>query len=104
MPGANKLERLNQSLKKALGTVIRQELPDHPLLVIVDVLVDQSLQSARVWVKATADELMILESKRPAIQAALGSQLKIRYTPKLTFLADDHYLDSLDQLYQQIDR
>lgn len=99
-----KLEKLNQSIKKALGELVHQLLPEHPNIIINDVLLDPSLRTGRVWVSASQTELDQLETKRVALQNQLATKIKTRYTPKLTFLVDDRYLDQLDQLFNQLDQ
>lgn len=98
----SKLEQYSQSLKKALGTIIYKEIPDVPSFTIRDVLVDPSLQSARVWLQTTEDGVKLINDKRSYIQAGIKKFIKSRYTPRLTFIQDDEYLDTVDSLFDKL--
>lgn len=98
-----KLEQLNIALKKALGTVILRELPELPSFTVSDVLLDPSFQHGRVWIKAGTETIDLINEKRAAIQKSLPRYVKTRYTPKLTFLQDDSYLEHIDELFSEID-
>ena len=97
-----KLEQVNQSFKKALGQILLKAVPDADHLTVADVLIDPSLQHGRVWLKTTPSTLKRVEEKRPEIQRMLVRYVKTRYTPRLTFLTDDNYLDHLDDLFLQV--
>lgn len=99
---ANRLEQLNIAYKKALGTVLLKEFPQVLPLSVTDVLINPSTQSARVWLETTPETLRQVQAKRNEIQNAVNKLLSMRYTPKLTFMIDDHYLDHIDELFDEL--
>lgn len=99
-----KLEQVNKSVKKALGTILLKELPNASPLTVIDVLIDPSYQHGRAWLQTTSEILALVEAKRPEIQAQLSRYVKLRYTPKLSFIIDDNYLNKLDELFAQLDK
>jgi|GEM_PF-1337275 len=100
----SKLEQYNQSYKKALGTVIYKLIPDIGSLSVTDVLLDPSFQHGRVWLHASTAALARIQAKRVDIQNSLARYVKTRYTPKLTFVIDDRYLEQMDQLFHQVEQ
>jgi ribosome-binding factor A len=98
----NKIEQVSQSLKKALGQVLLKEFPHQTELAIADVLVDPNFKSARVWLRATRELMIQINKHRGKIQSELGKYIEGRYTPKLTFLVDDNYLEHLDELFYKL--
>ena len=101
IPQGRKISRLNRALLKAIGSIILNDSNFNKLLVR-DVLVDPSLKSARVWLTGPKDQVELINAKRISIQNQLPRHLKIRETPKLTFLLEDQYLDHMEQLFQAL--
>ncbi len=99
----NKLEQVNQSYKKALGQILLKEFPEIIQLSVSDVLIDPSYQNGRVWLLTDPETVKLVEARRSLIQASIKKYVKTRYTPKLSFIADDRYLDKIDELYSKID-
>lgn len=98
----SKLEQVNQAVKKALGTAVYKQIPDIENFSIVDVLIDPSYEHGRVWVTTTPEGLELLNQKRVDIQNSISRYVKLRYTPKLTFIMDDRYLDHMDDLFSKV--
>lgn len=98
----HRLEQLNQAYKKALGEILVKLLPGVLPLSVTDVLLDPSLKEGRVWLVATPENLALVESNRPEIQAALPKLVKTRYLPKFQFLQDDRFSEKIDALFEQI--
>lgn len=101
---SNRLEQLNVAYKKALGEVLLKEFPHLTNLTVADVLIDPSTQSGRVFLATTSSILEELTKKRGDIQNMLKKYIKGRYTPRLTFLADDNYLNHLDNLFEKVNK
>ncbi len=99
----SKLEQYNQSFKKAIGSVIYKLIPNIPSFTVTDVLIDPSLRTGRVWVRTTPEGFKLIEEKRVDIQNNIKRFVKTRYTPKLSFVADDRYLDHLDNLFSEVE-
>ena len=99
----SKLEQYNQAFKKALPTVIYKKIPDVGQFSITDVLIDPSLMHGRVWISANPVSVKRIEEKRIDIQNDMQRYVKTRYTPKLTFIIDDNYLNKIDNLFNEIE-
>jgi ribosome-binding factor A len=92
-----RLQRVGELLKRELGEILRQELPvsEAGLISVNDVEVAGDLQSAKVYVSAlgNADQQKLaqrlLAEHRKQIQARIGRDLVLKYTPVLTFVMDD---------------
>ncbi|MEX1052087.1 MAG: hypothetical protein WEC83_01730 [Patescibacteria group bacterium] len=92
-----KIEQLNQSYKKALGTVLQREFAGEGIIV-EDVLLDPSMQHGRVWLICSKEQLDRAVAKRGGLQRLVQNYLKTRYTPRIEFLPSDQYLERIDQL------
>jgi len=100
----HKLEQFNQSLKKVLGQILLKRYPEELTVTVTDVLLDPSFQHGRVWVRCSPELLIRLNKQHGEIQGEIKFYLKSRYTPKLEFLADDEYVEHLDQLFETTNR
>ena len=98
----NRLEQLNIAYKKALGAILLKEFPHLPNLTVVDVLIDPSGKSGRVWLATTSEVIKEVEQHRGEIQSQLKKHVVTRYTPILTFILDDKYLDQIENLFDKI--
>ena len=92
-----RLERVRELLKRAIGEVIRRELPvsEAGLITVNDVTVAGDLHSAVVFVSILghADQqkrgLHLLTQHRKRIQGLVAREVILKYTPTLRFLMDD---------------
>ncbi|KAB2659830.1 MAG: 30S ribosome-binding factor RbfA [Verrucomicrobia bacterium] len=92
-----RLQRVQELLKRAIGEVIRRELPvaEAGVITVNDVNVSSDLRSAAVFVgvigndaqRRRALELLIKERKR--LQGLVGRAIVLKFTPQLRFLIDD---------------
>lgn len=99
----NRLEQLSIAYKKALGAILLKEFPHLASLTVTDVLIDPSGKTGRVWLATTEEILKEVEQKRGDIQGQLKKHVITRYTPKISFVLDDRYLDRIDNLFDKID-
>lgn len=99
-----KVERYNESYKKAVANILKKELPEVTPLTVTNVLIDPSLRHGTVYLHTTVEIIKLIEVKRKAILTALTEHVSTRYTPKLTFVIDDDYLDRIDFLFEKIDQ
>ncbi|MEK7171079.1 MAG: hypothetical protein AAB774_02135 [Patescibacteria group bacterium] len=100
----NRLEQLSIAYKKALGAVLLKEFSHHADLTVVDVLLDPSIKTGRVWLATTPEILHEVEDRRGDIQSQLTKYVITRYTPKFSFLLDDNYLGKIDNLFTEIEK
>lgn len=92
---SRRLEKVNELLKREIGTYIQKEFEWHGTIVsILDVEVTEDLKEGRVWVgvvgrMAPAQVIDKLTRHRGEIQRALSKRVVLRCTPRLTFRHDD---------------
>lgn len=92
-----RLQRVRELLKRAIGEVIRREVPvqEGGLVTVNDVDVAGDLHSAVVFVSilGTAEQqkrgLAILTRHRKRIQGLVARAVILKYTPTLRFVIDD---------------
>ena len=92
-----RLQRVRELLKRAIGEVIRRELPvtEAGLVSVNDVDVTGDLKSAAVFVSilGNADQqkraLAMLTENRGRIQGLMAREIVLKYTPTLRFVIDD---------------
>lgn len=92
-----RLQRIGELLKRELGEIVRRDFAADRvgLITVNEVEVAGDLQSARVFfsvlgtVKQQQEAQGLLTDHRKQIQAQVGRDLALRYTPVLTFVRDD---------------
>jgi ribosome-binding factor A len=88
---------VRELLKRAIGEVIRREIPvgEAGLISVNDVGVAGDLKSATVFVGivGTAEQqrksFEVLNRERLRLQGLVGRAIVLKYTPKLRFVRDD---------------
>lgn len=90
-------ERVRELIKRALGEIIRREIPvnEYGVISVNDVQVAGDFQTATVFLsiigtkaqKKSGEEK--LQTDRKHIQGLLGKEVVLRYTPVLRFVVDD---------------
>jgi ribosome-binding factor A len=97
MAGGDRMRRINEVLREAIGSAIGSDLEDPRIGFVTVTSVDTSpdLRSARVYVSVLGDEseredtLAALRSSHGILQAAIAREARMKYTPKLTFHYDE---------------
>ncbi|MBI3616950.1 MAG: 30S ribosome-binding factor RbfA [Candidatus Omnitrophica bacterium] len=110
----DRIDRVNEQIKREIGVIIQQELADPRLrfVTITNVDVSRDLRTAKVYFSALADRLpsaegsgdlrprgggensaaqaakKALESATGIIRRRVGENVKMRYTPELHFIYD----------------
>ena len=106
----DRIDRVNEQIKREIGVIIQQELADPRLrfVTITNVDVSRDLRTAKVYFSAPAGRLLpqgasrpsggdkpAAEAARQALQSAtgiirrrVGENVKMRYTPELHFIYD----------------
>lgn len=98
---SRRIERLSAQLKRELSILIRTRVKDPRVGIVTvhHVRVTQDLTQATVFVRVPGDEAQVrgalegLAAAAPFLRRELGSVMKIRRAPELTFQEDE----SLDQ-------
>jgi len=94
---SHRLQRVRELLKRAIGTVIRREVPvaEAGLVSVNDVDVTGDLRSAQVFISILGNPeqqkrgLAMIEEKRGRIQNLVARAVVLKYFPTLKFVIDD---------------
>ena len=92
-----RMRRVNQVIREVIGDAISTELDDPRIGFVTVTAVDTSpdLRSARVYVSVLGDDaeregtLAALRSSHGLLQSRIATEMRIKYTPTLTFHYDD---------------
>jgi ribosome-binding factor A len=92
-----RMRRVNQVIREVIGDAISTELDDPRIGFVTVTAVDTSpdLRSARVYVSVLGDSderegtLAALKSSHGLLQSRIASEMRIKYTPTLSFHYDD---------------
>lgn len=92
-----RIQRVRELLKREIGELLRRELPvsEAGLISVNEVEVGGDLQSAKVFVSVLGNDdqkkhaLRLLQEHRVRVQAQIGRDLVMKYTPVLTFVMDE---------------
>ena len=92
-----RMRRVNQVIREVIGDAISTELDDPRIGFVTVTAVDTApdLRSARVFVSVLGDEterertLAGLAASHGLLQARIADEMRIKYTPTLTFHYDD---------------
>jgi ribosome-binding factor A len=93
----DRIRRVNEALREVLGTAIANDLKDPRVGFVTVTAVDTSpdLRHARVYVSVLGseeerrDSLAGLNSSHGFLQARVGSALRMKHTPQLSFVYDE---------------
>ena len=91
-----RLSRIDHEMQRVLGTLVSQELKDPRMgfTTVTRVEATQDLRFAKVYVSIIGDRhvarqtMDALEHAAGFLRGELGHQIKLRYTPELTFVED----------------
>jgi ribosome-binding factor A len=97
MAGGDRMRRIDEVMRKVIGSAIASDLEDPRIGFVTVTSVDTSpdLRSARVYVSVLGDEeereatLAALASSHGKLQAAIAREVRIKHTPTLTFRYDE---------------
>ena len=108
---SNRIGRINEEIQRELSSLIRtvKDPRVHGLVSITGVDTTADLRWAKIYVsvldKSDVKEVVKgLKSAGGYLRRALGQALQLRYTPELTFVADDsiaegaHILELIEKL------
>ena len=88
----SRLDRVNQALREVLADELERIDDDRlELLTVTGVKVERDLRHALVWFDTLQDGARAgdaLVQHRVRLQAAVGRQLRLKWTPELTFAPD----------------
>ncbi len=94
-PRYSRLDRVNEALREVIADELeRVDDPKLHLVTVTGVRVSADLRHAVVWFSSltgageAVDVAAALRQYRPRLQAAVGTQLRIKRTPELSFSSD----------------
>ncbi len=96
MPG-ERMRRVNEAVREVLSSRIAAGMRDPRIgfVTLTGVVTSSDLRNATVYVSVLGDEeqreetLAGLDDSRKELQAALGSELRMKHTPRIKFEHDD---------------
>lgn len=110
--GTNRLDRINEELKKEISHIITFDIKDPNLtglISITKVKTTPDLKYARVYIsiineKNKKESLRILKKSSGYIRTEVAKKLNMRYTPELVFEFDDaiEYGSKIDELIKKV--
>ncbi len=106
--------RVAEQIKKELGDIVTRKLKDPRIgfITITDVEVTGDLQQAKVYISVLGDEnnkedtLIGLSKAKGFIRSEIGSRIRLRKTPELTFEFDEAhaYGSRIDSILKNLDK
>jgi len=113
----DRLIRVNELIRREIGELLFRIMNEQPFdlsaVTVTHVITNPTLRQARVLVSIRDHEadrpemLRLLRKHAPEIQAAINRDLKLKYTPRLTFQLDtslergDHVLSVLSEIEKE---
>jgi ribosome-binding factor A len=90
-------QRVRELLKRALGEIIRREIPldEAGLITVNEIGLAADLQSATVFIGTVGKPEqrkkaeLLLNQERKRLQGLVGQATVLKYTPQLKFVMDD---------------
>jgi ribosome-binding factor A len=112
MPQGSRSDRVADQIRSEVGDLLAREVHDPGIgfVTITRVQITPDLQQARVFYTALGDDNTQRESHRaleraaPFLRRQIGSRLRLRRVPTLTFLVDQSIAgqDRIEQLLKEI--
>lgn len=105
-----RIEKLNDLLRSTIADILLKSIKDPRIgfVTITHVKTARDLKTAKVFVsfrggtEGVDNRFSILQNAAPYIQRETGSQLRLKYTPRLTFILDQN-LDYADKISALLD-
>lgn len=109
---SRRVQKVAELLKREISDEIKETLPEEfGMVTIMDVSVTADLKETKVYISCLEKEnekqiLSFLEGNIIELQCNLGRRLKLRYTPKIAFLADRSLeeINRIDELLTKIEK
>ena len=109
---AHRVNRVGEQMKKELGDIIGRKIKDPRIgfVTVTDVEVTGDLQQAKVFISVLGDDaqkentLKALAKAKGFIRSEIGSRVRLRKTPEITFEFDQSvdYGNRIDTLLHQV--
>lgn len=114
----NRMDKINQRIKREVGDIVLKELKDPRLefVTITQVEVTRDLQRARVYFSVLGKQEQVqkvqtgLTSARGFVRKLIGQRVRLRYTPDIEFIYD-HSIEysarietALQEIHHELDK
>ncbi|MEE9288972.1 MAG: 30S ribosome-binding factor RbfA [Bacteroidota bacterium] len=109
-----RMEKVASLVKQELSTVLQREFSEvtTSFVTVTEVRMTADLKTARVYVSVFGDTeakektMLLLDEEKPHIRSALGSHIRLKFTPALEFFIDDTFdqVEAIDKLLKRIHR
>ena len=109
---SNRMNKINEELKKVIGSVINNQLKNPRLTGLISVTKVQTtpdLRYARVYIsmfneKSKKETLSILKRSAGFVRSEVARKVNLRMTPELVFLLDDsmEYGSRIEEILSKI--
>ncbi len=110
--GSNRLNRVDEEIKKEISNIIMNDIKDPNLTGLISVTkvkVTPDLKYAKVYIsilnaKNTKNDLAILKKSSGLTRSLLAKRINLRITPELIFVLDDsmEYGERIDSILKEI--
>ena len=110
--GGNRLNRINEELKREISNIINYEMSNSNvtgMISVTSVKITPDLRYARVFVsminsKSVKNTLAALKSSSGFIRSRIAEKINLRVTPELVFELDDsmQYGEKIDTILKDI--
>lgn len=109
-----RMEKVASLVKHELSTVLQREFSEvtTSFVTVTEVRMTADLKTARVYVSVFGDTetkkktMQQLDEEKAHIRSALGSHIRLKFTPSLEFFIDDtlDQAEAIDNLLKRIHR
>ena len=109
---SNRMDRIDEELKKEISYVIDQKLKNPNITGIISVTkvkTSKDLRTAKVFIsllgsKSKKNTLEGIKNSSGFIRSEIAQKVNLRYTPELTFIVDDsmEYGDRIENILKEI--
>ena len=106
-----RVQKVEELLKQQVSVLLRENLPEElGIVTVTDTEVTPDLKQAKIYIALINKEarkrvFKEIVQKSPDFQRYLGKTLKMRSTPRLTFVIDESEakVDRVEELLKEID-
>lgn len=105
-----RLHQVNENIQRELSLILAEsQIAENGLLTITQVATSPDLRTAKIWVSILnhpkpEQVITTLNEQAPDFFAQLSPRIKMKYSPQLTFILDEHSeeLTKIDSLLDEI--
>lgn len=102
MENNRRIQRVEKEIREVVSSFVVMRMASYleGLVSVTRVIVSKDLRTAKVLVycedaKTMKENVEILNQNAYAVQSEISSQIRMKYCPKIIFIADDKYEEAL---------